>query len=354
MLTNMNMNTICNLWITVNKKCNLNCKWCYSKNTSLMNKEEMSPNLGKRIIDLASELNISHVSIIGGEPTLYSGIIELVNYASLNCITPGIITNGIALSNSEFLLNLKENGLSSVNISMKGHSEAEYHNNTGYKEYNVVLKAIKNLSDLDLNYTVSTVINNENIDNLTSVIKDAIKYGAHSFYFSFEFNFDSFEYNTNDFFKFVFKSIQKFSEQYETINELTNGNFILHQTFPLCLWNKQLIDKMNQKGQLSTSCQLLQKSGLVFDTNGDLLLCNALYDYPIGNFDRDFKNKKELYNFLNSKENQRVYKSLLSYPSEKCECCDMWIRCGGGCISNWLHYNFEQLIENFETFKEQY
>ncbi len=345
------MNKYSTLWINVNRKCNLQCSWCYSKNTSLINNDEISLDLAKRIVNLAKELNINHISLIGGEPTLYTYIYDIIKYITTNTISVGIITNGLKLANKKNVQKLIDAGLDSVNISIKGYSNKNYYQNTGVKGYNTALIAIRNLSQFNINYCVSMVLNGENIDDFLLMVKDAVDYGAKSFYFSFEFNFDFKKYNTDDFYKNIFILIETFSKKYDELNNITDGNFILHQTFPLCIWDNNLLEKMNKNNQLSTTCQLLQQNGLIFDTKGELILCNALYDYPIGKYNFDFKNSFELQNFVNSKKQNTIFQKLLSYPSKECMNCDLWNKCGGGCISNWLHFSLHELIKQFKIYK---
>ena len=177
------MNKYSTLWINVNRKCNLQCSWCYSKNTSLINNDEISLDLAKRIVNLAKELNINHISLIGGEPTLYTYIYDIIKYITTNTISVGIITNGLKLANKKNVQKLIDAGLDSVNISIKGYSNKNYYQNTGVKGYNTALIAIRNLSQFNINYCVSMVLNGENIDDFLLMVKDAVDYGAKYFYF---------------------------------------------------------------------------------------------------------------------------------------------------------------------------
>ena len=46
--------------------------------------------------------------------------------------------------------------------------------------------------------------------------------------------------------------------------------------------NGIVYERLVEKKQISTVCQLQQRSGLIFGTNGELLVCNSLFDFPIG------------------------------------------------------------------------
>ena len=144
--------------------------------------------------------------------------------------------------------------------------------------------------------------------------------------------------------------IDDFCDNYEELCRITKGNFVLHQTFPICIWKDSIIRNMQKNNQIYSSCQLLQKSGIIFDTNGNLIPCNALYDFVIGEYGKDFENSDSLQEYLNSNDICDFYKKISTYPSEECIDCRNWDVCGGGCISNWLNYDFETLIAKFNEY----
>lgn len=338
-----------NVWLTVNRQCNLRCSWCYARNTAFSNEKDISLEKAFNIIDMVKSLNIKHISLIGGEPTLYNHLSEIIKYSKNKNIKCGIVTNGIRLANYEYLCELKRVGLDGVGMSLKGYSSESFKGLTGVDLYDTSLQAIENLSNIDIPFTVSMVIDKNNYLFFLKGIRDAKIAGASSFYLSFEFDFDL----SNDNFDFIslFKMIDAFAEKYDKLCEITNDNFVLHQTLPLCIWDDNLIDRMNKKNQLFTSCQLLQKSGIVFDTNGNIIPCNALYDYILGENLIDFFDADSLKDFMQSEYITDFYKKIATIPSEKCLHCAKWSICGGGCVSNWLHYDLEMLMTKFNEYR---
>jgi len=130
--------------------------------------------------------------------------------------------------------------------------------------------------------------------------------------------------------------IEGFIAQYDKLNELET-NFTLHQSFPICMWPKDFLSKMNERGQLMSLCQLHRKSGLILDTELNVLLCNALHQTPIGKARIDFNDEIELDAFFKSKKIVNIYKTLLSSPIENCSTCEDFVNCAGGCLLQTIH-----------------
>jgi len=89
---------------TVLNACNLRCKMCgqwsetgYVKNKIVDANPQLKLSDWKRLIDEISEHNIRFILIRGGEPFLFPGIMELIEYANSHGIFLSIDTNGTVL-----------------------------------------------------------------------------------------------------------------------------------------------------------------------------------------------------------------------------------------------------------------
>ena len=69
-----------NCWLTLNHACNLNCKWCYAKDTGYLKSDDMSLDMAYDIIDICHDLSINHITLIGGEPTIYPHLFDVIDY----------------------------------------------------------------------------------------------------------------------------------------------------------------------------------------------------------------------------------------------------------------------------------
>lgn len=76
--------------------CNQNCIYCeIGRLIETKRKKRLSVNDIKWIIDEMRKIGIPRISINGGEPFLFSGIFDIVEYASNNNIQCAITTNGM-------------------------------------------------------------------------------------------------------------------------------------------------------------------------------------------------------------------------------------------------------------------
>lgn len=60
---------IVSTWLTINRVCNLSCKWCYAQEINKNN--NMDLNTAKKLIDISNEIGVRNIKLIGGEPTIY-------------------------------------------------------------------------------------------------------------------------------------------------------------------------------------------------------------------------------------------------------------------------------------------
>ena len=347
------MNKLKNAWITINRQCNLRCKWCYAESTEFKKTSDMSFALAKNVIDLIAELKIEILSLTGGEPTCHTQIEEIIRYANSKKMNVTLVTNGLALSDKHFLESLISQGLTGVNLSIKGYSNKDYQKNTGVKAYDSVLKAINNVSVSNVDHIVSIVLSNENIDNYLYAVKDAVSNGAKAFYFSFEHDFSVLDGKDKTYdIRTVFDLINGFKNSYKELDSITNGRFILHQSLPICIWDKNFINVLNERNQIVTSCQLLERSGVIFDSDGSLIPCNFMYQVSLAKYGQDFFDRDSFLAFWNSPKVVNIYNQFCNHVGEKCYDCREARYCGGGCLSNWYNFNYTELMNEFKLYNE--
>ncbi|MFA7394912.1 MAG: SPASM domain-containing protein [Candidatus Paceibacterota bacterium] len=96
--------------------------------------------------------------------------------------------------------------------------------------------------------------------------------------------------------------------------------------------------------QLHSGCQFQGRSGVVFGPQGELLACNSMAKFPIGELDKDYTDAESLLSLLNSDQVTQSYDHINSYPSEKCIGCPQINSCGGGCPLIWTVYDAKTSI----------
>lgn len=300
----------------------------------------MQLDLAEQILDLLAAARIPSLTIIGGEPTCHPDFMRIISLCKGRIPSVGVVTNGIKFAEEGFLDKCISAGLTSVGLSLKGNSAQDFYATTGSEQFETVMQAIYNLSNRRFPFSVSLVISRDNIDTFLQGIQAAKDRGARHFRLSICYDFSALygTVSTFDLEKDVFQVIRGFCKNYKELNSITEGQFVLHQTLPMCIWPEKMIAELANKKQIVSSCQLLRHSGLIFDPKGFLLPCNAMYNTQIGKFGVDFQTPEELFSFWKSPKIMGIYSRLSSVPDEDCLTCDLWSKCGGGCISNWFNY----------------
>ena len=131
-------NKISTCWINVNRACNLRCSWCYAQSTKFNNKKLLWKD-AKKIVDIFSEYGTKSFIILGGEPTLYENLPQLLEYIYLKGGSSTIVTNAIRFSDKQYLINLQKSHLDGIGISVKGYDKKSFINNTGFDGFQTTI-----------------------------------------------------------------------------------------------------------------------------------------------------------------------------------------------------------------------
>lgn len=335
-----------NCWLTLNRACNLRCKWCYARNTEYKNDDYMSAKTAYRLIDLCKDLAIKHITLIGGEITIYPHLFEVIDYCHKQNIACGIVTNGLQCKNEPFVKKLKLHGINKISLSLKGENADAYKDITSVDAFDDIITAVKNCFANGIRVGVSMVLTEDNINTYLEGIKTMKSVGVNSFHLSFCYNFNASK-NESNYLKLhnPKRLIQLFIATYRCLDLLTEHNFRLQSGYPLCLWDDKLLNEMSSKGQIDTICQLLSKSGLIFDCQGNIIPCNAMHEIKLGQLNKDFKTAKDLVELTKTPSFKNAYNKLCGLPDESCLSCKKLPYCGGGCVCQWTNYDFKRLMK---------
>ena len=163
-------------WITVNRSCNLRCKWCYAKSSEYDLDNSMDFTLFKKLVDIATDLKVKNFLLIGGEPTIHPDFFQFLRYLKNNNLKHIIVSNGVKFASRNFCLKVqKYGGDVRVDISLKGISSSDYKENTGHDNFCEVIQAIKNLRELEIKHSISYVITAENVASISLFFKIDLK-----------------------------------------------------------------------------------------------------------------------------------------------------------------------------------
>lgn len=167
------------LRISLTEKCNLRCIYCMPQDMNIEENyvnEVISYEDYKKIIKNFAKMGINKLRFTGGEPLMYNHLKELIEYASKECNVEeiAITTNGIDLCDK--IDELKESGLTNVNISLDSFDEEKYRKITGGGDLKKVLKAINKCIELNIKIKINCVfingMNDSEFEELIDITKD--------------------------------------------------------------------------------------------------------------------------------------------------------------------------------------
>ena len=112
------------LSIVVTNACQCNCAYCINSLTD----KSLSLPIDKAKVNIKKaidEFGIKEAVILGGEPTLYPHLFELIDFLKESGLRKfGLTTNGIRLKDHEFFVKLVKSGINFINISF--HKPGEF------------------------------------------------------------------------------------------------------------------------------------------------------------------------------------------------------------------------------------
>jgi cyclic pyranopterin phosphate synthase len=166
-----------NLRISITQKCNFGCFYCHREGEIYSLGEEMRPEEIERIVRVAASLGILSIKLTGGEPLLRSDVIEIVHGISG---VPGIkdvsmTTNGFLLE--KYATQLKEAGLSRVNVSLDTLNAEKFKMITGVDAHEKVVRGIvrakeAGLNPVKVNMVLLRGINEDEVDDMIEFVKE--------------------------------------------------------------------------------------------------------------------------------------------------------------------------------------
>lgn len=171
--------TIDYLRVSVTDRCNFRCVYCMPPEgiPSVSHDEILRYEELLRLIRLFAELGIRHIRLTGGEPTVRHGLVKLIREVKdmPGIETVSMTTNGLLLP--EVLDDLKDAGLTSVNISIDTLKEERFDAITRTQgNLPKVLESIRLAEEAGLSTKVNCVamrgVNDDELTDIAALAKD--------------------------------------------------------------------------------------------------------------------------------------------------------------------------------------
>ena len=143
-------------------RCNYHCAGCYAGNYTVG--DDLPPEVFDQVLTEAEAIGIRFVTILGGEPFIYSRLLDI--FAAHKHVSFQVYTNG-SLINEDMAAKLVELGNVAPQISIDGFRE-QTDAGRGKGAFDRAIKAMDNLRQKGCIFGFSTMVTPANIDVITS------------------------------------------------------------------------------------------------------------------------------------------------------------------------------------------
>lgn len=332
------------MWLTVNRGCNFRCDWCYAAGSEYRKEDEMSLALAQDIIVIAKQLGIGRLLLIGGEPTLWPHLFDVNDAMKSSGVKSTLVTNAYRFSCDEFWREYLEHPNTQIGASFKAFNPESLAENAKVTTFANVTKGLKRVFELQSRGIASFVYSRPYISHFLDMVKYAVDCGA----FGVSVNFCSPAIHKDQiddrFMVDIDVMVKEMTSAYEEAHRITDGHIVFVLKHPLCIWPREFIETLKDRGQIATTCHLQHQSGGIIDTDGSLLICNSMFEFPVGKYGQDFNSAESLSAFFGSDQVRNHFAQVKAYPSEKCINCSVLEDCAGGCPLLWTVHSPKEVI----------
>ena len=148
--------------------CNAKCYFCYYR--SHLKDPFLSINEIKKQIVQSKLMGFKQVEFSGGESTYHPEWFYMLEFAKKLKLKSSLVSNGLLLSNKDFFIKSKENGLNEVLFSVHGF-ENNHDKIVGVPgAFEKIIKALKNAKELNIITRVNITVNYMNLKIISSII----------------------------------------------------------------------------------------------------------------------------------------------------------------------------------------
>lgn len=152
--------------VHLTSRCNLNCPICLASS----NQRDIGEYSKEQLKEFLRGKRGSKIGIMGAEPTMREDLPELIELILKSGNISSLHTNGLKLTNSDYLRRLKCAGLDEVHLQFDGFDDEVYLKLRGERLLNMKVRALKNLERLnistDLKVTLVRGVNEKEIEKI--------------------------------------------------------------------------------------------------------------------------------------------------------------------------------------------
>ncbi len=344
------------IWLIVTYRCNDRCGGCYASAECFPTQrsfpkpdDDMTLPYAKDVMAELKDCGVENCLLIGGEPTLYARLPELIEYGTSLGLKMKLVTNGRRLADKTYVEQLKQAGLTHASVSIEA-STADLHDRitetTGFHQR---ITGLQNLINAGVSNNSILTLTVQNAEEVVPVAQMVHHMGVKNILYNFSLPTVS-EIGGVD----GSHSLNPQSgatvivNAYRQLKEL-GIPFTFFATIPLCLIDQETRDAMVADKTIARSyhCHIFYGTGAAFEPNGNVLPCTHFAGTPLFNAMDEHQRFTYRGRFAQEWEGG-IHKDFVEaswkYPSSKCRSCQLWGICLGGCPFQWMHFDAEQYI----------
>ncbi|MFC3899591.1 TIGR04053 family radical SAM/SPASM domain-containing protein [Aliicoccus persicus] len=158
------------------RACDLHCLHCRAEAQTERHHYELSTEEGKALIDDIADMEYPMLVFTGGDPLMREDVFELAEYAVMKNVRVSMTPSATPNVTKEAMQKAKDVGLSRWAFSLDGHNKDIHDHFRGTSgSFDITMKAINYLNELEMPLQINTVISNYNIDYLEEMKEMVMK-----------------------------------------------------------------------------------------------------------------------------------------------------------------------------------
>jgi len=164
----------------ITRKCNLNCKHCYSDAADLPARDELSTVEAKGLLDDLSKWGIKLLIFDGGEPLCREDFFEIAKYASEKGMRTVVGSNGL-LIDTKTADRMKNAGVQAIQISIDGAKPATHDSFRGEDgAFDKAMQGVEACKKAGLPFQLGMVIRRQSLPEISDMLRLAVESGANA------------------------------------------------------------------------------------------------------------------------------------------------------------------------------
>lgn len=344
------------IWMVVTYRCNDRCKGCYAA-AECFSTQRLSSSLGgdipllyaKEVMAELRNCGAKSCLLIGGEPTLYSNLLQLIEYGTSLGLKMKLVSNGRRLANRPYVKKLQQAGLAHASVSIEAASVDLHDRITGTHGFYQRIAGLNNLVEAGISNNSILTISVNNAEEVVPVAEKMYQMKVQNILYNFclpaitengkissEASFDP------------QLAADIISKAYWRLKDL-GISFGFFATIPLCLIETKTREAMMRDQMIAKNrhCHIFYGTGVVFEPNGNVLPCTHFVGMPLFNAMNDLQGfiyKNRFAQEWEEGSHGDFLKACWKYPSPECRTCHLWGVCVGGCPFQWTYFKPEKFI----------